>query len=106
MTLLLFNPTFQFASKLRARGGRCCVASMLEEQHCHCHFCQKRRCCFKWRPAHANWFDEEHRNSMKFNDFTSMGLVWFGKSPAGVEQRAVVVGTIALPSTPSTTKHP
>jgi len=29
-----------------------------------------------------------------------------GKSPAGVEQRAVVVGTIALPSTPSTTKHP
>jgi len=33
-------------------------------------------------------------------------LVWFGKSPAGVEQRAVVVGTIALPSTPSTAKHP
>jgi len=32
--------------------------------------------------------------------------VWFGKSPAGVEQRAVVVGTVALPSTPSTTKHP
>jgi len=34
------------------------------------------------------------------------GLVWFGKSPAGVEQRAVVIGTIALPSTPSTAKHP
>ena len=33
-------------------------------------------------------------------------LVWFGKSPAGVEPRAVVIGTIALPSTPSTTRHP
>ena len=32
--------------------------------------------------------------------------VWFGKSPAGVERRAVVVGTVALPSTPSTAKHP
>jgi len=35
-----------------------------------------------------------------------IGLVWFGKSPAGVEPRAVVTGTIALPSTPSTTRHP
>jgi len=35
-----------------------------------------------------------------------VGLVWFGNSPAGAEQRAVVIGTVALPSTPSTTKHP
>jgi len=34
------------------------------------------------------------------------GLVWFGKSPAGAEQRVVVAGAIALPSTPSTAKHP
>jgi len=31
--------------------------------------------------------------------------VWFGKSPAGAEQRAVVIGAVALPSTPSTTNN-
>ena len=43
---------------------------------------------------------------VKAKQLTRPSLVWFGKSPAGAEQRAVVVGTVALPSTPSTTKHP
>jgi len=60
--------------------------------------------------AYNSNVNQLHRNG-KAADMTAGqkavdDYVWFGKSPAGVEQRAVVVGTVALPSTPSTTKHP
>jgi len=58
-----------------------------------------------------SWFYAHSSNQIKQNFDSPLTVltnrhVWFGKSPAGVEQRAVVFGTVALPSTPSTTKQP